>query len=391
MNQVRMHGAHLLLAAVALGAAACSDSSTAPLSDTATLSRAATPAVASDEGAVYTMTNATAGNEIVAFHRASNGALSALGTFSTGGLGTGGTVDPLGSQYALILSADHRLLVAVNAGSNTVTAFRVADGGALTLADEAPSGGVLPVSLALSNGLLYVLNAGDNTVGALRLNPQGKLSVIPQGVRALAAGASGGAAVHFTADGSELIVSERTANRLETMSVGANGRLGAPVVTASNGAVPFGFDVTSAGIVVVSEAGGAAPNGAVSTYHAGPAGTLSIISASVDGGGRASCWVIVTADGRIAFVANSASQAIASAAIAPDGTIAILNPFAATPGAGTIPIDIDLSAGDSYLYTLEAGAGTIGGFAVGPNGTLTPAGTVTAGPASGGLQGVAAY
>ena len=46
---------------------------------------------------------------------------------------------------------------------------------------------------------------------------------------------------------SSLVVSERTANRLETLPLDRSGRPGAPVVTPSSGAVPFGFGITQRG------------------------------------------------------------------------------------------------------------------------------------------------
>ena len=42
------------------------------------------------EGAVYTMSNDPAGNAVLMFRRSAHGALTPSGTFSTGGLGTGG-------------------------------------------------------------------------------------------------------------------------------------------------------------------------------------------------------------------------------------------------------------------------------------------------------------
>src|SRR5689334_21377338 len=109
-----------LAAVAALTLAACTDSRTpAPLAPTDTHgSRAARGETGS--GAVYTLTNGTAGNAVIAFRRAADGSLTRLGSVSTGGLGTGGAIDPLASQYALVLSDDDRLLFAVNAGSNDV-------------------------------------------------------------------------------------------------------------------------------------------------------------------------------------------------------------------------------------------------------------------------------
>src|SRR5713101_5107320 len=69
-------------------------------------------------GAVYTMTNAAAGNSILIFTRAANGALANAGSVPTGGKGQG---SGLGSQGALTVSGDQRWLLAVNAGSNDVT------------------------------------------------------------------------------------------------------------------------------------------------------------------------------------------------------------------------------------------------------------------------------
>lgn len=42
------------------------------------------------DGAIFTETNAAAGNAVVAFDRASNGLVTEAGTYPTGGLGTGG-------------------------------------------------------------------------------------------------------------------------------------------------------------------------------------------------------------------------------------------------------------------------------------------------------------
>ena len=70
------------------------------------------------------------------------------------------SADGLGSQNSLILNEHKRCLFAVNAGSNTVSSFRVGRRG-LTLVSVEPSHGVFPVSLTEHEDLLYVLNAGD--------------------------------------------------------------------------------------------------------------------------------------------------------------------------------------------------------------------------------------
>src|SRR5438046_5119478 len=69
-------------------------------------------------GAVYALTNSPAGNAVVVYQRGADGSLTPDGLFATGGLGTGSS---LGSQGAVIVSDDHQLLFAVNAGDNTIS------------------------------------------------------------------------------------------------------------------------------------------------------------------------------------------------------------------------------------------------------------------------------
>src|SRR5215469_6278003 len=76
-----------------------------------------------NSGAVSAMTNAADRNEIIAYKRNADGSLEEGRTFRTGGRGSGGTTDPLGSQGSLTLSQDHSILLAVNAGSGDISAF----------------------------------------------------------------------------------------------------------------------------------------------------------------------------------------------------------------------------------------------------------------------------
>src|SRR5579875_501051 len=76
-------------------------------------------------GAVFLMTNDATTNEVIAYERTSNGQLFVGDRFQTGGRGSGGTGDPLQSQGSLTLSQNGSLLFAANAGSGTVSVFRV--------------------------------------------------------------------------------------------------------------------------------------------------------------------------------------------------------------------------------------------------------------------------
>ena len=109
----------------------------------------------------FTMTNDDTANEIVVYSRdVQTGILSLQTTKSTGGKGgilpsvavdpTRGPDDPLASQDSLVVSGE--CLLAVNAGSDTVSSFRIEENaGILSLSDVVsivPSGGIFPVTIA---------------------------------------------------------------------------------------------------------------------------------------------------------------------------------------------------------------------------------------------------
>ena len=375
-----------LFAVGALALVACTD-----VQPTAPIATPLAPGFSNAEqsvGGVFVSTNGIDGNAVVAYARAANGALSYTGTFATGGVGIGGTNDPLFSQFALALSDNAKLLVVVNAGSNDVSSFAV-DGGHLTLVDRASSGGTRPVSVAISQGVVYVLNSVSNTIGVLSIGNDGDLTALPGKTKALAAGADGAAEVRVSPNGRVLVVSERVANRLETFAVGKDGTLSDPVITPAAGAVPFGFDFTPRGQPIVSEAG----TGSASSYNINADLTLSVVSAAAPTLQRAVCWLIVNNSGRFAYTANAASATITGFAIASNGELTRLTDsgVSADLGTGAGPLDLDMSRNGKFLYVFKNGVGTIGGFEVANDGSLTAMPDTPGLAARGGYMGLAAY
>ena len=118
------------------------------------LSAAGQAQPAGSAGAVFVMTNAADKNEIIAYKRNADGSLQEGHSFRTGGRGSGGTVDPLGSQGSLTLTQDRSFLLAVNAGSGEISVFRV-HSAMLELTDKVPCGGSEPVSAAQHGNLVY--------------------------------------------------------------------------------------------------------------------------------------------------------------------------------------------------------------------------------------------
>src|SRR2546421_10573954 len=78
---------------------------------------------------VFVQTNELGGNHVVVYDRGADGRLSRAGTYATGGNGgaalPGTESDRLASQGSLGYHAGHSLLLAVNAGSASVSAFPV--------------------------------------------------------------------------------------------------------------------------------------------------------------------------------------------------------------------------------------------------------------------------
>jgi 6-phosphogluconolactonase len=339
-------------------------------------------AMASSSDALYTQTNDPAGNAVQRFDRGHDGALRAAGTFPTGGVGLA-TLG--GRQGAVELSDDQGTVYAVNAGSNSVTAFRVRRDG-LEVVGTVPSGGIAPASVDEQDGRVYVLNSGGvPNVTAFWAGRHGSLRPIPGGTRELP-GALGAAQVSVTPRGDALVVSERLSNRLETLQLDRFGRPGEPVVTPSSGTVPFGFGITREGEVVVSEAGASA----VSSYDIGHGGALATITGSLAVGQGAACWVAVSPDGRYAYTGN-ASGSISGFAIGRSGTLIALNTDGLTAALVPSPRDLDFSRSGRYLYAVSPGNATTGGrvtgYRVGRDGSLTE---ITSAPAAAGITGAAA-
>ena len=186
-----------------------------------------------------------------------------------------------------------------------------------------------------------------------------------------------------------LIVSERVSNRLETFSVGSDASLGDGVVTPDAGNTPFGFDFTTRGQVVVSEAA----SGSASSYNVNAGGSLTVASAAVSTLQRAPCWLIVNNSGRFAYTANAGSATITGFAIAASGTLSLLTSTGVSGdlGTGAQPLDLDMSRNGNFLYVMKNGTGTIGAFAVAGDGSLTPLADTPGLVAHAGYMGLAAY
>lgn len=343
----------------------------------------ASPAGAADDpGAVYALSNAASGNTVLAYDRTADGSLSSAGSYATGGLGAGGG---LGSQGAVTLSGNGRILLAVNAGSNSISTFAVKSDG-LELREVESSGGIRPTSVAERNGLIYVLNAGvPNSIAGFRLHSQGSLTPIAGSVRPLAAAQTTPSQIAIAPSGDAIVVTERATNSIMTWSLNKDGIPGASHVFASGGAGPFGFAFGHRNTFVVSDAAGAS---GASSYRLDGAG-VETISPLVPSMRTAACWTVVTKDGRFAYVTNGGTGDVTGLAIDQDGSISLLDPSGVTATVGGAAVDAALSNGSRFLYVRNAALGKVDAFRIAGDGSLTWVSSVNGLPAT--AAGLAAH
>lgn len=327
-------------------------------------------------GAVYTMSNATDGNSVLVFNRSADGSLTPAGSFPTTGLGTG---TGLGNQRAVVLSRNGKFLFVVNPGSDEISVFNVRPNG-LILRDKISSGGRRPISVTVHGNLVYVLNAGgsvgdsDNITG-FTIECKGNLVPIPGSTRPLSASSTDPAQIEFNRDGTVLVVTEKATNILSTYTLDDDGMASAPNSQASAGTTPFGFALGKRDQLFVSEAFGGAPDAsAVSSYDLSNDGVLQVINPSIGTTESAACWVVITKNGRFAYVTNTGSGTISGYQISQDGALTLLDADGITATTGAGPIDMALSKNSRFLYTLNTGNNTISLFAVNNDGSLTSLG-----------------
>ncbi|MGH9020500.1 MAG: lactonase family protein [Acidimicrobiales bacterium] len=344
---------------------------------------AAASAAGADPGdhaghAVFALTD-QATNSVVSYSRSSDGSLAYAGTYATGGAGesaSGAAADPLASQGGLALAEGGHVLLAVNSGSNTVSAFDV-NGSSLRLVQQVPSFGSFPVSISVHGNVAAVLNSGSTGSVVEYLILGDHLVAIPWSVRSLNLNntsppnyLAGAGQVGFSPNGRFLVVTTKSStSQYEVFAVRGDGFLSlTPTVTNAANGVPFAFVFDPAGRVVAAEAAGSW----VTTYSIVPSGALVEIN-SVSDTQSALCW-ISTARGYY-YGSNAGSGDVSSFTVSPSGTASVLAVSAATAHHGTI--DSAASPDGRFLYVESGGAGTIDAFAVNPDGSLSFVQTTT--------------
>jgi len=296
-------------------------------------------------------------------------------------------LDPLISEGSVVLSDDRRTLFAVNAGSNTVSSFRVNEDLSLSLRRPIAVDGVGPNSLAYRDGVLMVSSidadgifAGEpdqeGAIEAFTVRRSGRLRSLRLSRRVLENRPS---SIEFSPDGRFLSITSINAgsNQLASGSndevtifgVDRNGRPSArkldgatstEVNNIQNRNLPSAIgqdfvEVDGRQVVVVTEArefsaAGAPPvfpalqSGSVSSWEVNEFGklipiTLDVISGSDPfNGERTVCWIQFSDDGEEFWTTNPVDSSISTFSFETnpdDGIVGSIELINATEAQGT--------------------------------------------------------
>jgi 6-phosphogluconolactonase len=330
---------------------------------------------------VYVQTNAAERNEVIAFDRSDDGRLEQLGSYETGGGGSG--IPHLASQSSVVLSDDGNWLLVINAGSDELSLFAVEPDG-LRLAARVPCGGGTPTSVCERAGIVYVLNNGTPGFSGFALDGGG-LAPLEGSTRSLGADADP-AQISFSPDGRTLVVTERGTNTISAFPVDEQGLAQEPSTIPCPGATPYGFDFAD-GSLVVTEAFGGETGKAAATSYSFPG--LEPVSASVADTRSEVCWAAATKDGRFVYVTNFGDGTISSYAVREGGAIELLEPVAGTTRMGEAGVrDEGITRDGRFLYAIDADAQRVFGWTIGADGSLDPVGEFEGVPAT--VAGLAA-
>ena len=362
--------------------------------------------------AVYAGTNNTQENGLVAYGRKSDGTLAFIGAYLSGGAGrrlNTGAVDPLISAHS-VLNVDNRFVLQVNAGSNTVSSFRINKDFSLTRISVVPSDGFAPDTIVESDGVVYVANVDNdgvftgspdqigNLVAFTLDSATGTLLEIPNSKRQLlgrpsdvAVSPSGRSLVVSLYNAGSVVISNSAANaEIESFGIPRPGFL-TPVplstITSTqrnndqNRNLPgaIGIAIRELGgheVVVVTESrewlanGQPAPlaelqTGSVSTFDLVGLGLLRPISLDVPTSSQiatgptntstSSCWISFDGDGQTFWVVSASSSIISSFQFKEDGSVEEIDSRAATGEPANPDAASPLAGATGFVDVAETG------------------------------------
>jgi len=332
---------------------------------------------ASARTSIYSISNAAPKNTLIKFVQRSNGTLKKVQTIRTGGSGglapqpgcePPGGCPMLDTQGEVVTKG--RLVFAVNAGSDSITSFREKRNGRLKRVDVESSRGDFPNSITVHGRVLYVLNSHSDSIAGFRFSKSGEIKRIVNSVRNLAQVQSNQTLsprqIGFDRTGNVLAVTRLSPlpGSIDTFLLNAKDRPGQAIANAPSAPLPFGFAFDRYNHLVMSQVTAPpelAMNGTTATYDLNTqTGQLTPIE-TVSSDGVAPCWVVITRDGRYAFVVNTGGGApaatVARYSLTSAGDLTLLGLTGENNANGDefARTDEVLSRNGRYLFVLKPG------------------------------------
>jgi len=340
--------------------------------------------------AVYTMTNQPT-NEILVYSRDPyTGKLTFENKVATEGMGgrlssSSGPpenavlpetfLDPLASTGSITVAGN--CLLAVNAGSNDISTFRIASSSEIYKTGIVDSGGDFPLSITEKEGLVYVLNGGGQghihgfhlTEYNCMLSPIGDPVELDQGETVTPTDPNffpaTAAQIGFTPEGNIMVTIKINGGgqnfpsgfgSLNTYFIDpesgttSEDDLDQMVISDPPGAIPFSFDFDDKGNLLVIEAfgEGGAPMG-MGQANVFVNGTLV---SEVGTGQPDSCWIQHNPRNSCVYTTNNNGGDSISSFHLEDAALELVESEAATLNT---PLDMDIHPDNRFLYALSTG------------------------------------
>jgi DNA-binding beta-propeller fold protein YncE len=293
-------------------------------------------------------------NTLSEFTVGAGGALTLIGTVTTGNEPNAVVVDPTG-----------RYVYVANWSDGTLSEYLVGSDGTLGNIGTAAAGSE-PSSITIdtTGQYVYVANLGSNTVSQYVIGAGGVLT-------SLGNVAAAGSPISITAapTGHYVYVADETGNAVSEYAIGAGGLLSSlGTVPTGNGPQSVTVDTTGRYAYVANW-----NDATVSAYSIASDGTLTAIGTVPSG----SCPESVAADpaGPYVYAENYCSNTVSEYAI---GTGGVLNPIG-TVATGNNPWFISIDPTGSDAYVVNFSDSTVSEYNIGAAGALVGVGTVATG------------
>lgn len=284
------------------------------------------------------------------------------------------------TQEAAVVSPDGRFVAMTNRATQGSISIWSRDGGRLEEVDGSPfsTAGYNPVGLAFTpdGRHLYASNYDSRNVAAFDVADDGTLSLLRDGALTRTAGVNP-IGVAVTPDGRRLYVTHVGTGTVAGFAIGDDGALttlpGSPY--PAGGVSPTGIGVTPDGRYLYTED---TVTATVTGHRIGSDGRLTrITQPPVRTGGRLPLYLELSRDGRALYVSNLVGRggrgSIGAFAIGDDGRLSPL-PGSPTGTHGLLAQPIAIAPDLGNLYVAHRGSGTIAQLRMGADGALSYAG-----------------